>query len=156
MRQKELSIWLRSMVIVVGIFLVLCCVFLAPASGRQAEAAANGSGVWTVALLYVTAVPAFWALGIAWLIFRDIGRDRSFTEINAARLRRISILAGADTVLYLIAFGFLAVLGAMSPAGALIRGAIVLFGAGCSAASAALSHLTAKAARMQDDSDLTI
>lgn len=156
MRQKELSVWLRITAIIIGIFLVLSCIFLAPASGREAEETVSGSYWWTVISLYVTAAIAFWALGSAYLIFMDIGRDKSFTHINALRLRRISILAAADAAIYLIIFGVLAVMGALNPVGLLIRGAIALFCAGVSAACAALSHLTAKAAAIQADNDLTI
>ena len=156
MKQKELSVWLRVTAIIIGIFLVLACIFLAPTSGREAEESVPGSYWWTVISLYITAVIAFLALGNAYLIFTDIGRDRSFTRINALRLRRISILAAADAAIYLIIFGVLAVIGSLNPVGILIRGAIALFCAGASAASAALSHLTVKAADIQADNDLTI
>ena len=156
MRQKELSIWLRAILVIVGVFLALACVYLAPMSAQEAEESLPGSYWWTVIFLYVTAAAAFWALGIGWLIFRDIGRDKSFTTINAKRLRWISLLAAFDSAMYVIVFGVLAAMGGLNPAGLLIRGAIAVLGAGISAAAAALSHLTAKAARIQDDNDLTI
>ena len=160
MRQKELSLWLRVLVWVVGLFLILACIFLAPVIAQEAQLAVpeHQEAAWwgTLAFLYVSAMVGAWALIEAYLIFRDIGRDRSFTQVNADRLRTVSLLALADTILYVAAAGVMLALRALSPGSIVVLGAVILFGAGASAASAALSHLTAKAASIQDDNDLTI
>ncbi len=160
MRQRELSIWLRGLTIVVGVFLLIACIFLAPVIAQEAQLALpehQGAAWWgTLAFLYVTALVGAVALIEAFLIFRDIGRDRSFTQVNASRLRTISALALLDTVLYVAVFCLMAALKVLSPGSIVLLGAVILFGAAASAAAAALSHLTVKAANIQDDNDLTI
>lgn len=101
-------------------------------------------------------VPVVLALWHAWKIFGEIGRDNSFCLENARRLRVISRLALGDTAACLIALVALLCLGAMSPGLFLLLLAVTGMGAAIAVAAAALSHLTRKAADIQDENDLTI
>ena len=155
MKQKELSILLRIVVI-------LCClVWLVFANwfGRML-----GLAVMEPPLL------VFWD---AWKIFTQIGKNNSFCVENARRLRRISFCALADTVLDVILlvygvihrFRFVASFAPddiMKELGedlflAAVRFLFVaIIGVAITVAAAALSHLTLKAAHLQDENDLTI
>ena len=159
MKQKELSIWLRVVVVLIGVaVLFLAAVFL-PAIGREAaEMNAELAHLFWPCLifLWLTMVPVLASLALAWLIFAEIGRDNSFCMANARRLRVISILALIDTLLYIVWIVALGFFGALHP-GVLIGSVCIVFmGVGFTVGAAALSHLARKAAALKDENDLVI
>ena len=156
MKQKELSVLLRVVV-------VLCWCGCALVGGLIVPAMAWETAEMNPDLAYLKwpCLIFFWcalavvaaALVCAYQIFADIGRDKSFTAKNARRLRLISHLALTDTVAWLIGTVALAVLAPMHPMFLL---AVLVVGAAFTVAASALSHLTLKAAALQDENDLTI
>ena len=172
MKQKELSILLRAVVI-------LCClVWLVFANwfGRMLGIAVV-EGAYVVAfplLLCLMLLPPLVVFWDAWNIFTQIGKNNSFCLENARRLRRISFCALTDTVLdvvlliYGVAHRFRFV-SQFAPDDVIMAAldddmflAVVKFlfvafiGVAVTVAAAALSHLTLKAANLQDENDLTI
>ncbi len=158
MGQKELSKLLRGLVVLVGAFVLVMCALVAPMLGEEAALVTERSAVrWVVTVfLWLTAVPGFAALFLAWRIFGEIGRDNSFCLENAMRLRSISHLALLDTVVYIAATVVLAVVNLLHPGAFLVLAAAILIGSVATVACAALSHLTRKAAELKSDNDLTI
>ena len=159
MNQKSLSIWLRA-ICAVG---MLCTLFLSlvvmPTLGR-AVAYDYEELAWLywpcLAFFGLTAAVVIAFLALVWLIARDIGRDRSFTFVNARRLGACSVLALADTLLY-AAVGCVLMAFNLLHFTLLVLGVILCaVGAAVSVACAALSHLTRKAADMQSENDLTV
>ena len=171
MKQKELSILLRIVVI-------LCClVWLVFANwfGRMLGLAVM-EDAYVVAfplLLCLMLLPPLLVFWDAWKIFTQIGKNNSFCVENARRLRRIRFCALADTVLDVILlvygvihrFRFVASFAPddiMKELGedlflAAVRFLFVaIIGVAITVAAAALSHLTLKAAHLQDENDLTI
>lgn len=159
MKQRELSILLRVVVIVCWIGCALVGGLIMPALARE-TAQSNPE----LAYLQGPCLIFFWcalavvvaALGYAYRIFADIGQDRSFTAANARRLRIISHLALGDTAAWLVgtvALSFLAPLHPMIFLGLL---AILVVGVAVTVAASVLSHLTQKAADLQDENNLTI
>ncbi len=171
MKQKELSILLRAVVI-------LCClVWLVFANwfGRMLGIAIV-EGAYVVAfplLLCLMLLPPLVVFWDAWNIFTQIGRNNSFCLENARRLRRISFCALTDTVLDVVLLIYGAVNRFQFIAGfapddiikalgddmflAVVKFLFVAFiGVAVTVAAAALSHLTLKAADLQDENDLTI
>ena len=171
MKQKELSILLRIVVI-------LCClVWLVFANwfGRMLGLAVM-EDAYVVAfplLLCLMLLPPLLVFWDAWNIFTQIGRNNSFCVENARRLRRISFCALTDTVLDIVLlvygvihrFRFVARFAPddiMKELGEdlfldVVRFLFVAFiGVAVTVAAAALSHLTLKAAQLQDENDLTI
>jgi hypothetical protein len=151
MKQKELSVMLRVIVILVA----ACVAFLAVVLISGMVAMQEPGMAVMITFLCVTLIPVAAALVTAWNIFADIGRDRSFTALNAARLRRISRLALLDTVLYILCGAVRIITGQLHVEVYTIA-FIVVLGFGVTVASAALSHLTQKAADMKAENDLTI
>ncbi len=159
MKQKELSRWLRFAVIIGW---VTCALLIWPVAPKLAQDAATD--VPELAYLAWPCLAFFWlglivvavALVYAWLIFGEIGRDNSFCRKNAHRLKVISRLALVDTVLCVLAIVLLILLNAMHPGVFLLMLLIAVVGAGMTAAAAALSHLTLKAALLQEENDLTV
>ena len=159
MKQKELSVWLRAIVVLIGAAVLFLALVFVPDLGREA-ARQNVNFTWLywpcLSYIWLTTVPVFLSLAIAWRIFAEIGRDNSFCQANARRLRTISFLALTDTVLYMIWAIVLGVLGALHPGVLTGVCCIVFMGLGFTVGTAALSHLTKKAADLKADSDLTI
>lgn len=172
MKQKELSILLRAVVVLC----ILVWLVFANWFGRML-------GLAIVDHAYVLAYPLLLCLMLlpplvvfwdAWNIFTQIGKNNSFCVENARRLRRISFCALADTVLdvVLLVYGVIFrfhISAANAPSdsffsrldgdvfGAVIRCLFVAFiGVAVTVAAAALSHLTWRAANLQDENDLTI
>ncbi len=159
MKQKELSRWLRVVVVIGWIACALLAFPVAPILARDAalDFPELAYLAWPcLAIFWIGIAVVAIALGYGWRIFAEIGRDNSFCRENARRLRIISWLALADTVLCVIGILTLLLLGALHPGVFLLLLLIAVIGAGLTVAAAALSHLTLKAALLQDDSDLTI
>ncbi len=159
MKQKELSRWLRSVVVVGWCACGLLSFVVAPYLARDAVLMApelKSLAIPCLALFWTAMVLVAVALWHGWKIFGEIGRDNSFCADNARRLRIISRLALTDAVLCLAAIVLLLFFRGLHPGVFLLLLLITAIGAGISAAAAALSHLTMKAAAIQDENDLTI
>ena len=107
-------------------------------------------------VLYPTSIPIFAAAVFGWLVVDSVGKDKCFTHRNARYLKAISVLAFADAA-YFMAGNIVMLFMNMNHPGILFIAMFISFiGATIGIAFAALSHLTEKAALMQDDTDLTI
>ena len=159
MKQKELSRWLRVFVVLGWVGCALLSAVIMPMLARD-EAAALPEFAYLrwpcLALFWLGMIPVVIALWHGWRIFGEIGRDNSFCEENARRLRAISLLALGDTVLCALSTVFLLVCNALHPGILLMLILIALVGLGVFVASAALSYLTWKAAILKEENDLTV
>lgn len=159
MKQKELSRWLKAIVAVCWVICGVMGFFVAPWVFRQIAEADPALAHLTPTRLIVfwaALLPVIAALGLGWRIFDEIGRDNSFCLANARRLKVISYLAAGDTVLTLVYSLILLPMNALYPAQLLLHLGIIFVGVAVAIATAALSHLTHKAALLQDENDLTI
>lgn len=159
MKQKELSRWLRSVVIVGWCACGLLSFVVAPYMAYDAVLLAPDMAPlrWPcLGLFWAAMVIVAVALWHGWKIFSEIGKDNSFCAENARRLRVISRLALTDTLLCFAAIVLLLCFNGLHPGVFLLLLLIAAVGAGITTAAAALSHLTMKAAAMQDENDLTI
>lgn len=159
MKQKELSRWLRVVVIIGW---CACALLAWPIAPKLAQDAASDIPelaylAWPcLAILWLGLIVVAIALWFGWRIFTEIGRDNSFCRENARRLSIISRLALMDTVLCILSIVLLLLLHALHPGILLLMLLIAVVGAGITVAAAALSHLTLKAAIMQEENDLTV
>lgn len=159
MKQKELARWLQGIVVLGWI---ACALLAFPIAPKLAQDAAMD--IPELAYLAFPLLSVFWiglavvaiALWYAWCIFGEIGRDNSFCPQNAQRLRVISWLALADTLLCILVILALLLLGGLHPGVFLLLLLLAVIGTGITVAAASLSHLTLKAAMLQDENDLTI
>ena len=159
MTQKELSRWLRAVVIVGWCGCALMAAWVMPQLAEDVawEFPELAFLKWPCLVFFWLALaPVVAALAYAYRIFTEIGRDNSFCRENALRLRIISRLALADTVWCMAAMIALLILNVLHPGVFLLMLAVIVFGAAVAVAAAALSHLTLKAASLQDENDLTI
>ena len=159
MGQTTLSRWLKAILLLCGLcgILVYCVVLpiLARDFAVDYPEYAQARYPWLI-FLWLTALPCYGVLILGWGIAGSIGRDQSFTMNNARRLRRISILAAADTLFFFLG-NLVFLLLSWSHACVVLAALLLCFvGIAICVASAALSHLVTKAAALQEQSDLTI
>ncbi len=104
----------------------------------------------------LSCIPVFWAFADAWAIFSRIGLDRSFCPENVRSMRRISILAAAESI-YLMAGNIVLSLFVVNHPGIFLFFTVLAFLAliACGVC-AALSMLIRKASTLQEENDLTI
>lgn len=159
MKQKELSRWLRAIVIVCWVLCAVMGALFLPLSFRIL-AAEHPEAAWLtfprLIVFWIALIPVIVALWQGWQIFGEIGRDNSFCLENARRLKIISYLAAGDTVLVVIYAIILAFARSLFLSVILLHLIVIFVGVAVAVAAAALSHLTRKAALMQDENDLTI
>lgn len=158
MNRKNLSVWLKTMIICVGACGALIYALVLPITAGTLEPFANDAAAkysW-LGVLWASGVPCYAVLVISWLVCNDIAKDRAFTAKNSKRLKIISILAGTDT-LFLFLGNIALLLLEMNNLFMMAFCVLVAFlGIVLSVAFAALSHLVARAAELQEECDLTI
>ena len=159
MGQKTLSMWLKGIIVGVGLCGLAVYVTVVPAFAAYVR---EGYPEFAFAILpwnffvWCSAVPCYAVLVFAWGIASNIGMDRSFSEDNAKKLRWISVLAAGDALFFFLGNILYLFLGMNHPGIVLVSLVVVFIGVAVAVASAALSHLVKKAAALQEQSDLTI
>ena len=159
MKQKDMSVWLHVIVILVGAVVLFLAIAVVPGFGKEVVRKNPMMEPYYLPCLvfcWVSVLPVFAALALSWQIFSELGRDNSFCIANARRLRAISFLALADTVLYVIATAVLSSLAVLRLASFAALTCVVFLGLAITVITAALSYLTRKAADMKTENDLTI
>ncbi len=110
----------------------------------------------TLLFAVISGVPFYYAVIEAFMIVYEIGKNNSFSEINAKRLHRISLSSALFSAWYLVG-AIAAVFVPIFGVGMYVILFLVIFlSAAFSAATAALSHLTAKAAEIKNENDMTV
>jgi len=159
MEQKTLSHWLKGAIICLAFFGLVVFAMIIPGYGQYLAAAnpefAHCFWPW-MSLILLVALPCYIALIFGWQIANDIGRDRSFSEVNAKRMRWISNLAFGDVLLFFCGNTLLLFFGMSHPGVFLFSLLPDMFGIAVAVCAAALSHLIYKSARLQQDADLTV
>lgn len=159
MKQKELSVWLKLIIIVCGFFGLLFCIYFGPETGRKILL--NSENLKTlynpfITFIWITGIPFFIALVLGWKICSDIGSDQAFTVKNADRLKIISVLSMIEGVLYVGALFYFFVVGSYHTNVLFILLLILFFSVVISVFTSMLSHLVRKASEIKQDNDLTI
>lgn len=159
MTQQSLSKWLRGIIIGIAVCGIIIYGGLVPMFGRDLVAEypefAYCYYPW-LAVLWISAIPCYFVLFNGWKITTEIARDNSFSLENAHYLKRICMLALADSAYFFIANLALFFLNMNHP-GILLASLLVDFaGVVVAVAAAALSHLVLKAAAIQQENELTI
>ncbi len=159
MTQKSLSLWMKTIVIMLGICGVILFGFTAPFIGldfaHNYPEYAYCFAPWLVFLL-ITAIPCYSVLVLAWKIATSISKDSAFTDKNSVRLKNVSILSLLTSAYMFLGNVIFLVLNMNHPSIFLAICLLVFVGVAISVASAVLSYLVKKAAKLQEDSDLTI
>ena len=159
MDQKKFSVWLKAILLGIGLCGLVVYCYALPECGRTiiSDYPEFASWYWPwLIFLWFTALPCFASLVLGWRIAGNIGKDRSFCPENAVHLQRIAYLAAGDTLFFFAGNVVMTVLG-MSHPGVMLASLFVCFvGVAVTVAAVCLSHLTRKAADLQEQSDLTV
>lgn len=159
MTQKSLSLWMKVIVIMLGICGIVLYGFTAPFIGLDfAKNYPEYSYCFTpwLVFLLITAIPCYSVLVLAWKIATSISSDTAFTNQNSERLKNVSILSLVTSV-YMFAGNVIFLALNMNHFSIFLAICLLVFvGVAISVASAVLSYLVKKAAKLQEDSDLTI
>lgn len=159
MEQRTLVRWLKLLVIFAAVCGIALCVGILPMVGKRMTTVypefSHCYLPWLI-FLWILAVPCFIALVLAWKIFGNIEKDCSFCMENADALRKVSFLAAADSAVLFVGNVLFLLLNMNHPAVLLGSCIVVVAGIGISVAAAVLSHLVRKAAKLQEENELTI
>ncbi len=159
MEQKTIALWLKVVLIGVGLCLLACYFYLIPEYGKTLAIrymqVRNVYARW-MGMIWISAVPCFAVLILSWLLAQSFGKGTAFTQKNAERIGLIAKFAAADTVFFLFGNAFYAFMGWSHPLVLSISMLIVFFGAAITAVAAVLASLVRKAADLQIQADLTI
>lgn len=159
MKQKELAKWLKIIIFFCWIFGLLFCVYAAPETGKNIlldSYPLNELYKPFIAFIWITGLPYFYALCIGWSICSDINIGNDFTVKNAKRLKRISVLAMTEGVLYLIALLYVFISGHYNTNLLMVLLLILFFAVVISVFTSLLSYLMGKASKIKQDNELTI
>ncbi|GGI45664.1 hypothetical protein GCM10008018_13290 [Paenibacillus marchantiophytorum] len=159
MRQKELSAWLKLIIIICGLFGLLFCLYIGPETGRGILLdSGNRQELYHpfVAFIWITGIPFFTSLVLGWRICSCIGSDQAFTFTNADRLKIVSILSMIEGILYVGALLYLLIVGSYHMNIVVILLLILFFSVVISVFTSMLSHLVRNASEISQDNDLTI
>lgn len=159
MEQKNLARWLKSMIIGVGVCGLIIYVYLVPVMGKEILKSSmenvNNFTPWLI-FIWLTGIPCYVVLVLAWQIAENIGKDRSFSDSNANKLKLISYFAAGDSIFFFIVNIIFLILDINKISIVLLSLFIVFAGIVVAVAAAVLSHLVKKAADLQEQSDFTI
>ena len=159
MNQKKLSLWLKAIMIGVGICGLIVYLGILPNIGSYLKDSYPEFSAWHwpwMIFLWLTAVPCYAVLVLGWKIAVNIGTDHSFSTENAGLLQHIAWLIAGDILFFFLGNAVLFFLGMNHPAIILIALLICAIGIAVSVAAACLSHLVRKAADLQEQSDFTV
>jgi len=159
MSQKGLANSLKAVIIGIGICGLIVYFYFLPVWGKtilfNTPENSHCYLPWMI-FLWITAIPCYLVLICGWRIASEIGKDNSFSEINAKLLKYISALAAFDSVFLFVGSGVLYVFNMSHNSWILLAIIIVFMGVTVTVAAAALSHLVYKAAALKKEVDLTI
>jgi hypothetical protein len=159
MRQKELSVWLKLIIVICGFFGLLLCIYFSPEIGKNILLNSEDLKILYnpfITFIWITGIPFFIALVLGWQICSDIGSDQAFSVKNANKLKIISILSMIEGVLYVGALLYIFVVGSYHTYVLIFLLLVLFFSVVISVFTSMLSHLVRKASEIKQDNDLTI
>ena len=159
MSQDVLAKWLKAIIIGVGIFGILVYGFMIPECGKMFVTMYPEFSYcyypWLI-FIWMTGIPCYAVLVFAWKIAVNIHKDNSFSVENARLMKRIAGMAFFDVIFFFMGNVLFLFLNMNHPGIVLGSLLIVFIGVVVAIAAGVLSHLIAKAANLQEQTDLTI
>lgn len=159
MNQLKLSKWLKAIIIGTGICGAIVYFYVFPFWGKNILTSHPEFTSWFwpwLIFLWLTSIPCYAVLVCGWKISIEIGNDNSFSIKNANLLKLVSALAAGDSVFLLIGNIVLLLLNKNHPGILFLSLLLVFAGIAVTVASASLSHLVMKAAKIREENELTI
>jgi hypothetical protein len=159
MKQKDLAVWLKisiSMAFAIVFFLAFIVVpGVASDLAREKAHYAHLASPFTW-FVWLSVAPAFLSMALAWMVFTEMGRDNSFCEENARRLKYISGLGLLEAAYYFVGLILLLLLNLLYVPILVSVAVIISICFLVTVSAAALSHLVMKAWLIKSENDLTV
>ena len=159
MEQKKLANWLKCILLGVAVFGIITYALVIPHFGMSLKAQypefTNRFWPWMI-FLWISGIPCFAVIFLAWKIADNIGKDKSFSDDNANIFKWISVLTAADSAFFFLGNISMLLLNMSHPSVVIASVVAVFIGVAVAVASAVLSHLVKKASKLQEQSDWTI
>ena len=159
MNQQKLSSWLKAIIIIIGLCGLIVYFGILPDCGSWMQDSypefASWHWPWMI-FLWITSIPCYAILVLAWKIAVNIGANRSFSSENAGLLQGIAWLVAGDILFFFLGNVVFFFMNMNHPGIFLISLLICFVGFSVTVAAACLSHLVRKAADLQEQSDLTV
>ncbi|MNC24783.1 hypothetical protein D3C75_728480 [compost metagenome] len=159
--EKGTTLFLRAAVILIGIPVLVICIFLVPGIGDfAAELYPDYSFlkvlVWTD--LYATALPFYFALYQAFKLLGYIDKHKAFSELSVQALKRIKYSAITISSLFVLGMPLFYLMAEKDDApGIIVIGLILIFASMVIAVFAAvLQRLLKEAIELKSEIDLTV
>lgn len=155
MEQRKLAIWLKAIMVGLGVIGAVLLGAVIPYLTKQIGGT-NGKPMVLNVWIWTSAIPVYIVFFLVWKIADSIGINQSFSFVNAKRIARISQLAAGDALYWFIGL-VVFLFRKQVTVHAFASGMFVVFTGVCIALAAAIfSHLVQKAAVLQNQEDLTI
>lgn len=159
------TLFLRLAVIAIGIPVLALCIFLLPKIAIVAmEEFQKGATTLPfvvfgiLLILYVSAVPFYFALYQALKLLSYIDRNEAFSQMSVTALKKIKTCAISISCLYVVALPLVYVIAKWDDAPGLMLIALVIIGASMVIAvfAAVLQRLLQEAIKIKTENELTI
>jgi hypothetical protein len=160
MSKEMLEKWLKLVIIGLGLVGVFLYGLLIPYFCENFFIYVGG--IWKTALwpwiifLWLTGIPCYLALFYTWKIAVKIGVGEAFSNQNAEKMKRIGILAFGDSIFLITGNIILFLLNWNHPGIMLIFTLFAFVGVLVAMAAFVLSHLLYRAAKLEEEVELTI
>ncbi|RKO61989.1 DUF2975 domain-containing protein [Caldibacillus debilis] len=155
------TVFLKIALIMIGTPVLALCIFGLPMLAKEA-AESNSESAYVLygflTVMYVSAIPFFFALYQAFKLLNYIDRNEAFSELSVQALKKIKYCAIAISILYVPGLPFFYIAAELEDApGIMLIGLGIIFASTIIAVFAALLQKLLKAAiDIKSENDLTI
>jgi len=158
------TLFLKLAVIIMGIPVLAACIFLLPNLAKLAmKHVTDGTTLAymvfaLVTIMYVSAIPFYFALYQALKLLSYIDKNQAFSQISVTALKSIKKCAITITGLYVVALPFVFIIAEWDDAPGLALLGLVVVGAAMVIAvfAAVLQRLLQEAINIKSENDLTV
>ncbi|MBY6023508.1 DUF2975 domain-containing protein [Nitratireductor sp. DP7N14-4] len=161
MKQGLSTLFLKVAVILIGIPVLLLCIFLVPELAGVTEKLLPEFAYmkyFVSVAFYASAIPFYFALYQAFKLLRYIDKNKAFSELSVEALKKIKYCAVAVSMLHLFVLPFFYLFAEKDDApGVILVGLIVPFSSiVISVFAAVLQRILKEAINIKSENDLTI
>lgn len=162
--KRSSTLFLKVAVIFIGIPILALCIFLLPQIANEAiEEAKKGAELAYVVfglltIMYVSAIPFYFALYQALRLLSYIDKHQAFSELSVRALKKIKNCAITISGLYVVALPLIYIIAEWDDAPGLVLIGMVIVGASLVIAvfAAVLQKLLKEAIDIKSENDLTV
>ncbi|SEM68337.1 DUF2975 domain-containing protein [Lihuaxuella thermophila] len=158
-REQGSTLFLKAVIILIGIAVLSLCIWL-PVGAREAADSKTEYAYlqYILLLLYVTAIPFYFALYQAFKLLQYIDRNEAFSEMSVKALKTIKHCAFAISILYVAGLPLFYFVAEKDDAPGVLALALVIIFASIviSTCVAVLQKLLKNAIDIKSENDLTI